>query len=210
VTSIRALVAIVALGLVCAACSRTPAEPKDPSVTGAAPDVAFSATVTPKDGAIAISYRLTNRSPGELIVPNRVPAYGAAGTLTPDPNAVYVTGGDDDEAVLSKRVFPRPDTDKVNWATTPLTYGTIVAPGASVAEDITVPLPLTRRHPYGDDFGDGTIKLPDPIKSVRFCLGVINRADLPNAPVKDGVVTLGNSKDAVSVQHLSCTKSAKL
>jgi hypothetical protein len=123
---------------------------------------------------------------------------------------VYVTGGDDDEAVLSKRVFPRPDTDKVNWATTPLTYGVIVAPGASVAEDITVPLPLTRRHPYGDDFGDGTIKLPDPVKSVRFCLGVINRADLPNAPVKDGVVTLGNSKDAAGVQHLSCTKSVQL
>jgi Ca2+-binding RTX toxin-like protein len=97
----------------------------------------------------------------EMGAPNRVPAYGAAGTLTPDPNPAYVTGGDDDEAVISKRVFPRPDTDKVNWATTPLTYGVIVAPGASVAEDFTVPLPLTRRHPYGDDFGDGTIKLPD-------------------------------------------------
>jgi hypothetical protein len=210
VTRIKALATVVALGLICAACSRTPAEPADPSAKGAAPDVAFSATVTPKDGAIAISYRLTNRSSGELIVPNRVPAYGAAGTLTPDPNAVYVTGGDDDEAVLSKRVFPRPDTDKVNWATTPLTYGTIVAPGASVAEDITVPLPLTRRHPYGDDFGEGTIKLPDPITSVRFCLGVINRADLPTAPVKDGVLTVANSKAAASVQHLSCTKSVKL
>jgi hypothetical protein len=201
---------VLVLGLLCAACSRTPAEPADPPVTGPAPDVAFSATVTPQDGSIKISYRLTNRSSGELIVPNKVPVYGAAGSLTPDPNAVYVTGGEDDQAVISKRVFPRPDTDKVNWATTPLTYGVILAPGASVAEDITVPVPLTRRHPYGDDYGDGAIKLPDPVKAVRFCLGVINRADLPKAPVKDGVVTLGHSKDAAGVQHLSCTAAVKL
>jgi hypothetical protein len=210
VTRTRAVVAVLALGLLCAACARTPAEPKDPPVAGPAPDVAFSATVTPHDGSIAVSYRLTNRSSGDLIVPNRVPAYGPSGKLTPDPNAVYVTGGDDGAAVISKRVFPRPDTDKVNWATTPLTYGVIVAPGASVAEDITVPLPLTRRHPYGDDLGDGAIKLPDPVKTVRFCLGVINRAGLPKAPVKDGVVTLAHSNDAAGAQHLSCSGSVKL
>jgi len=187
--------------LACAACSSSPAEPPDPTPAGAPPVVAFTATVTPGAGALAITYKLINQSPGDLVAVDRLPA---------GSGAVYVTGKENGRVEVSRRVFPRRLTDKVSWATTPSAAGTVVAPGESVGASITVALPLARVSPYGNDLGDGEIKLPDPVEEVVFCLGVVPRAAVPAAPGADGSVVVVHDSRLAGVQHLFCSGPAHL
>jgi len=163
-----------------AACgSSRPTEPADPPATGAPPAVELTATLTVQEQRLHVTYRLVNRSGEPLIVLNQVPT----ATSTPDANAVYVTGRPGSGRVeIAKRAYAMPDTDRKTWAQPEHVAGVILAPGGSVGEDLTVPLPLRRRHPYGDDIGYGTIKLPDPVQDVVFCLGVVDRAQLRISP----------------------------
>ena len=212
-TCTKALIAGLALVMACAACSDSPAEPPDPAASGSPPAAAFTATVTPGKDSLAISYRLTNQTSIDLVALNSVPVANQH-----PPDAVYVTGrGDDGEVEISKRAFARPDSDMMRWESYPSIGGVIVAPGQSVAEDITVPLPLTRMFPYGNDLGDGEVKLPDPIKDVVFCLGVIPRSALPTpSPSPSGPTTDDSRIETVHssfftrAQHLFCSAPVKL
>jgi hypothetical protein len=210
VTRTRALIAGVALVLACAACSDSPTEPADPPASGPPPAAAFTATVTPGKGSLAISYRFTNQTSADLVALNRIRYENGY-----PPDAVYVTGrGDDGRVEISKRAFAMPHTDKMDWAAFATVGGVIVPPGQSVAEDITVPLPLVRTFPYGNDLGDGEIQLPDPIKDVVFCLGVIPRQALrspsSSATADDGKVETVHSSLITAAQHLFCSAPAKL
>ena len=196
VTRARALVATVAC-LVIAGCSASPAEPPDPVATGTLPDVMFTAGVKPGQGALSITYELTNRSPADLVVVNRV---------LPDANAVFVVGRRDGRVQIGKRAFARPDDDRTDYATTPSTGGTVVGPGKSVGETFTVPLPLTRQHPYAND----EIKLPEPVKNVVFCLGVLPRAAVAGTTGPDGAVVVVHDKATTTRQHLFCSPPASL
>ena len=137
-----------------------------------------------------------------------MPAYSAAGTAQPDPNAVYVTGvTGTDRVQLAKRAFAMPDSGKT-WVQAAQVGGVVVPDGQSVEESLVVPLPLTRRHPYGDDVGQGVITLPDPVREVVFCLGVLRAADAPPHPPGD--ITLPHLVSTTSVQHLLCSEPTKL
>jgi len=193
------------------ACTTAPAEPADPPASGNRPAVGFTATVTVDGQAVRISYQLVNQSTDELIVLNRVPAYTTAGTEKADPNAVYVVGRAKSHTVeIGKRAFPMPDTGKKTWVQAPRVAGVTLPPGQSIGEEVTVSLPLQRRHPYGDDFGDGTIALPDPIKELVFCVGVIRRSEAQGAAASGDTITLPHLISTTSVQHLFCSAATKL
>ncbi|KUL33003.1 hypothetical protein [Actinoplanes awajinensis] len=193
----------------CAACdSVVPGEPdNDPPITTTPPAVEFTSAVEVRDRAVHVTYRLTNRSGTDLIALNR-----------DSPAGVYITGSGPGQVTIAERVFPRPDTTTMTWYVSPQVSGTVLAPGDTTGDDFTVPLPLERRHPYGNDYGDGVIPLPDPVTEIRFCLGVIRPADLP-VPAATASAAPGSAHPSVvlphlgvnaQVQHLSCTDPAPL
>ncbi|GAA4605617.1 hypothetical protein GCM10023107_72740 [Actinoplanes octamycinicus] len=215
----RVLAAVLVAALACGGCDGRAVEPDDPQPVGDGPEVRFSASVEVGERAVHVRYELTNTSGEPLTVFNRVPSYTPSGGLdTPDPGAVYVVGSTLDGRVqIAKRVFPRPDTDRMTWAMTPRVAATVVAAGVSVGEEFDVPLPLTRRHPYGEDFGDGPIALPDPVRDVVFCLGVARQAEVARyagpvdgpSPVADEI-SLPHLSIVTDRQHLSCSAPARL
>ncbi|BCJ47844.1 hypothetical protein GCM10010168_22030 [Actinoplanes ianthinogenes] len=212
----RLLVVALLTALGCAGCDTKPiepAEPVDPRPAGTAPLVRFSATVQAGETSVHVRYALDNTSGEPLMVINRVPIYTARPPNEPDPAAVYVVGSTPPGRVqIAERAFPRPDTDRMNWVATPTVGATVVRPGGAVSEEFDVPLPLTRRHPYGDNFGDGTIPLPDPVTEVVFCLGVVRHADLAGHAVRgEGPeITLPHLASVTDVQHLFCSDPARL
>ncbi|HWS37607.1 MAG TPA: hypothetical protein VN408_33365 [Actinoplanes sp.] len=207
-TSRRAAVAALALLLGCAGCTAGPGEPADPPAEGPAPPVGFQASVVVRGQSLHITYELVNTGDASLTVFNRVSSYSWSGTPSDDPAGVYVTGtGESGRVQIAKRVFPRPDTDKVSWAVTPRTGAVTVAPGASVREEFDVALPLQRHHPYGDDLGDGPVKLPDPVREVVFCLGVARTSELPAASAES---TYPHDATVSGVQHLSCSEPVEI
>jgi len=184
-------------------CSSGPAEPPDPPASGAPPAVGFTATVSVEGQSIHITYQLTNQSADELLVLSRVPGSGKN-----DPNAVYVVGRTGTHVVeIGKRAFAMPDTDKVSWAQAARVGVVKLPPGESVGEQVTVALPLKRRHPYGDDYGDGAITLPDPIEEVVFCVGVVRQSEAKGLAADD---TLPHLSSTTTVQHLFCSSPTKL
>ncbi|NUR73660.1 MAG: hypothetical protein HOU81_22815 [Hamadaea sp.] len=179
-------------------CSAAPAEPADPPASGTPPAIAFTAKVAVEGQTIHISYQLTNKSADEVLVLDRVP-----GT-----DAVYVVGRSGTHLVeIGRRAYAMPDTDKVSWAQAARVGVTKLPPGESVDEQVTLALPLQRRHPYGDDYGDGTIKLPDPIEQVVFCVGVVRAAEAKGLAADE---TLPHLSSTTSVQHLFCSDPVKL
>jgi hypothetical protein len=195
----RLLAGSLAAVLGAAGCgSPPPSEPADPPATGTPPTVEFTATLAVEGQRLHITYRLTNRSGEPLIVLNRV----ADG----DANAVYVTGrGGSGRVEVAKRAFAMPDTTRRTWAHPEHVSGVTLPAGQSVGEDLTVPLPLRRQHPYGDDIGYGTIKLPEPVKDVVFCLGVIREREAPPHESAGDTVTVAHLSGATRVQYLSCS-----
>jgi hypothetical protein len=184
-------------------------EPADPTSPAARPDAEFHADVAVTDAAVRITYRLTNSSDAELLVPNQLPDDN--GEYDGDGSRAYVTGADGGVAI-AQRVFPQPDTDRMDWAQAPQLRATRVAPGKTLEGVVEVPRPFERRQPYGDDLGYGTIELPDPAADVRFCLGVIASpypvpiADQASEPAP--VVNHGNQN--AEVQYLFCAEPVSL
>jgi hypothetical protein len=224
---IRLLIAVgLAAGMT--ACTETPpapaTEPVDPPATGTAPVARFVATVQSGSGTLHISYQISNDSGDELIVLNRVPVYSAAGSARHDVNAVYVIGGGDDRVQVAKRAFTMPEgIERVQYAEM---LGETLGAGRTLSEDVTVPMPLHRIYPYGDDLGHGVIRLPDRLAEVIFCLGVVRRADLGSdlgselsprpsedtspPPPGERTVTLAHSPAVAAAQHLFCTDPVAL
>jgi hypothetical protein len=217
VTPTRRLLAgaVLALTLGCAGCTGQPSEPPDPQAKGTAPDAGFTSTVETRGQALHITYELTNRSDGELIVFNRVPAFSPSGSMVEDPASVYVIGsGPEGRVQVAKRAFHQLESDKTDWAQTPLIGVTALAPGKALREEFDVPLPLERRRPYGDDYGDGPVKLPDPVREVVFCVGAARAADLPTPAAPPGGSdfgpVLGHVPKITEPQYLWCSPPSAL
>jgi len=181
-------------------------EPDDPGGKVDRPDASYDVKVTVDETDVHIQYSLSNDSGQPLLVVNQLPVVAGAGLRYRDDLA-YVTGQDNDRVQLSQRVFAWPDTDKKNWAQAPRVGVTRLAPGKSVTATISVPRPLTRSQPFGDDLGYGTIALPDPVKDVVFCLGVIP-SPWPLAigmTEDDGVPTIAHGDASNEAQYLFCS-----
>lgn len=182
-------------------------EPADPKGADAIPGVEFTATVEVVDDAVKVEYELVNESSSKVYLPNRVGRSDDYGRVTHDPNFVYATGARGGGVDLAKRAFATPDTDRESWAQAPTVGVTVVAPGGRVTESLSVPMPLERHQPWGSDYGYGTVRLPDPVERIRFCLGVL-AAPLPPAAAlekdDDGpVISHGNASN--QAQHVYCS-----
>lgn len=191
---------MVALGLAVAlaltGCAAKPGEPPDPTPSGPAPDVAFTADIAAGPDGFRISYRLTNRSTEDLIALS-----GPEPPARPDRNAVSIIATAVPGRVqIAKRAFAKPD----NYIETQesMAGGMIVAPGASVAEQLYVPAPTHSIAPFSTLDGH---PLPDPITEVVFCVGVLRLREAHVASNDGSVVTVSESTATTSVQHLFCS-----
>lgn len=165
-------------------------EPRNTSTNAASPDTthgeppAPDANTLPADGAddlsfettirqsgrdqLLISYTIKNRGRQALLLMNRPPARGGTSAPLPNPNFVYVETQSDGVVEISKRVKQPPRETTVF---VPDVLGaTLLAPGQSFSEEVRVDLAARRRksaQPIRD-----VPDIPDPVKRVRFCLGV--------------------------------------
>jgi hypothetical protein len=198
VTRTRTLAAALAaaVGFAAAGCSGGgPGEPPDPQPTSAAPKVDFTADVDVRQNDVHVAYQLVNKSGGDLY------AFKS--------DKVYATGHDNGRVQLAQRAFAMPDGD-VTWTQAVPADGVRVGDGQQITADLTVPLPLQRRHPYGDDYGDGPIKLPDPINDIVFCLGIVRASDVTVTVPAGTAITLPNLASTTAIQHLLCSEPTKL
>ncbi len=185
-------------------------EPADPRSDQPEPEASFRVEVTPDDTAVSIRYRLTNGSDRVLLVPNQLT--DSNGAVDDTRQTVYVTGTGEHAVAISQRVFASPETDRLDLAQLPTVGVSRLKPGGILSVDLEVPLPLERRHPFGDDLGYGTIELPDPVDEVQFCLGVISAPVAPNVGLvrSDGVSTIQHGTPANDAQYLYCSDPVDL
>lgn len=202
--------------LVVAGCASAQEEPLSPTSTGGGPtepsqeaprpDVDFTAEVTPGSDAIAVSWSLTNTGDRPLLVVDHLQRASGASVIY-DPETAYVVGGTDDTVQVAQRLYDLPETDTMSYAQLPTAGATELAPGDTIERELSVPVPLVRASPWGNDLGAGPIALPDPIESVQFCLGVIAGDPQPSwGAGRDGdVVVLEHGSEAVAAQHVLCS-----
>mgnify|MGYP001210798250 FL=1 len=201
------LVGLVGLALAASGCTTEPSEPPTSKPTGPAPAVEFTASVEPKATAIDIRYRLVNRDDKVLYALNRVFSAGSADSFKSTPNDVYVTVRRGGGVEIAKRAFDLPPGMMADAPA--MLSGTPLAPGESVEESFSVSRPLERRHPYGNRPEDGPTALPDPIRYVVFCLGVVDVAplDIPAAP---GKLIFDHDAWVTQAQHVFCSDRVPL
>jgi hypothetical protein len=184
----------------------------EPTATDAAPsgaprpDVSFDVEVTPGPTSVAVSWSLTNTGTDPLLVVNRLPRASGA-TVVYDPEVAYVVGGDDGLVQIASQLFDVPETDRLDSAQLPRAGATEVEPGDVLTQDLTVPVPLVRSSPWGDDLGDGPIELPYPVTSVQYCLGVVAGSLQPSwgAGRTGEEILLSHGGPAVGAQHVLCS-----
>ncbi len=203
---------VIGLAVALAACSSPSGSTRtdDPDDSGApatptpsveAPDVDFSATLTPRSDELVIEWSLRNRSTDEVLVTNRVP--DSYGRLSERPDTAYVVAGADGGTEIAKRVFPVSSDaggDAFPWiGVTPL------PPGESLEETLRVPLPPQAYAPPTVDAGD-----PPASGPVVFCVGVlVGRDESWGFHDVDGVTTVNHGR-ATAGQAVFCSDPVQL
>lgn len=185
-------------------------EPADPTPTAAMPDVEVEHEIGVVDGRVRAQYTVTNRTEERVFLPNRVPVPSGGGTRY--ANLPYLTGAEDGVVVLSQRAFPWPGGD-VALADEPRGAGTMLPPGETVTVALAADVPLERRHPFGDDLGEGAITLPDPVTGLQLCVGVfvppfppaMELAEVDDPDYRD-VFTFAHGNAAHAAQYLFCSE----
>ncbi|MFC6020417.1 hypothetical protein ACFP2T_30135 [Plantactinospora solaniradicis] len=163
--------------------------------TGARPTVNFDAKVAPRAEALDIRYTLRNQGTEPVV------AYvGVDSGDAPRAYDVYVTARKDGTVEVAKRTFaipPNVNADAIGYI-----EGVVVPPGEEVTEEFSVPLPLEGDRPYLS-----SVKLPEPVREVVFCLGAVLQSEAA-APKP---AEQGRGKYPLNgPQHLFCSPPAKL
>jgi len=128
---------------------------------------------------------------------------------------VYVTARKDGTVEIAKRTFTVPPGITLDAQT--LLQGTILQPGKNLADEVSVPLPLSPLREYLDP---ADMSLPNPVKKVVFCLGVTRQDAFPEdtrngVDLEDDGASPSPSKDGPlfthpSSQHLFCSATYRL
>lgn len=132
-------------------------------------DLSFETTIraTGRD-QLQISYTIKNRGRRPVLLMNRPPASAGESAPLPNTNFVYVETQSDGVVEISKRVREQPRETTVF---APEVLGaTMLGPGQSYREEVRVDL-AARRRKSGQPVRN-VPDIPDPVKRVRFCLGV--------------------------------------
>lgn len=166
----------------------------------------YHATIEVETGQVVVRWHLTNEGSQELLVADGIPVVAGAGFRCQRDSAYVIPS--DGSVELSQRVFPWPDTDKT-WVTAPRVGVTRLAAGDTLSRTLTVPRPLTLRHPFGTDLGDGELSLPAAPEMVAFCLGVIAPPLKPALALQsmNGAETIVHGQVPFGSQHLFCADS---
>jgi hypothetical protein len=203
----RACALVIGLAAALAACTAptTSTGPDDscepsgrptPTPTVEAPEVDFSATLSPGRDELVIEWSVRNRSDEEVLVTNRVP--DSFGRLSDRPDTAYVVAAADGGTEIAKRVFAVSSDaggDALPWiGVTPL------PPGETLEETLRVPLPLQAYAPPTVDAGEVPASGP-----VVFCVGVlVGREPSWGFHDVDGVTTVNHGR-ATAGQATFCS-----
>ncbi|MDQ4052112.1 MAG: hypothetical protein M3237_05350 [Actinomycetota bacterium] len=184
-------------------------EPADPASGAVRPTASVGIEVAADDDRLLVDYSVTNDGKDDLLVVNRLPQPAGAGTSYVDDIA-YASGKDDGRVQVAQRVFPWPDSDRIDFGQAPHMGATGLPPGESLDVHLEVAMPLERRQPFGDDLGYGSITLPDPVTDIVFCLGVIAppypRGVSPTLdPGDPSLMLLAHGDAAHEAQYLFCS-----
>ncbi|MEO3746940.1 hypothetical protein [Plantactinospora sp. B5E13] len=163
--------------------------------TGARPEVNFDATVTPRGEALNIRYTLRNQGAEPI-----VGYVGVERDAASHADDVYVTARQDGTVEVAKRTFAIPPN--VNADAVGTIEGVVIPPGEGFTEEFAVPLPLAGDRPYVSE-----VKLPEPVREVVFCLGVVPQSEAAAPkPADDGC----GRYPLNGPQHLFCSPPATL
>jgi hypothetical protein len=195
---IKKWIAAVAAGLTLAGCflvkgneAYVDYEPQW-KATGTRPEALLTASIEPRPDTLGIRYTLRNNGSEPLV------AYvGVTGEAASHAWDVYVTAREDGVVEIAKRTFTIPPN--VNADSIGQIEGVVVAAGAEFTEDFAVPLPLKARRPYTTK-----AKLPDPVRKVAFCLGVVLQKEAPPPQPADG--SARGRYPLNGPQHLFCSE----
>jgi hypothetical protein len=205
----RLLAALAAAALLvwgAAGCDRS----KEGGDTVAKPSVTLTATFAVSASALTIDYRVVSTDRAAVVLFTGVPKKETTQRPTADPDAVYVTASGD-TVELSKRLFAPPaGVDVAAYFTL---RGTVLAPGATFTERVTVALPLQARRPYA-----GAMKpspaLPAEVRKVRFCVGAALQDKVAPVPAAspDGEQSLVYAHNPVweKAQRVFCSEVYQL
>lgn len=186
-------------------------EAASPAVNNAqgSDDLSFEANIraTGRD-QLLIRYTVRNRGSQPMLLINRPPARPGSSTPLPNPNFVYVETQPDGTVEISKRVKELPRETTVFMPDVP--GATLLAPGKSFSEDVNVDLAARRRRTEKPI--TSVPEIPDPVKKVRFCLGVAPAEGLTTKAVGKGKnqVIYPDPGAVLMKQRLLCSETVDL
>jgi hypothetical protein len=163
--------------------------------TGTKPNVAFTASVKKQGDGLAISYTLRNQGAEAIVAYIGVPGDAASHSYD-----VFVTAREDETVEIAKRTFSIPPGTNADAVGT--IEGAVIPPGEQFAEEFFLSLPLKGNRPYVSE-----VKLPDPVKTVVFCVGALLQKEAPAPKPAD------NNRGAYPLngpQHLFCSDPATI
>ncbi len=152
-------------------------------------------------GDLVVEYSVTNRGARSVLLLTRGDT-----SLGLGPGRVYVEPQTDGTVDLTQRGYTLPP-DYGGPGPSVLTYPGVsaLAPGKTAKETLRVRAPKTRQHPYGRYYPE--VQMPDPLRRVRFCLGVV-AGDAPTKMTRGTRVL--TSLQAVAAQELLCGEPQEL
>jgi hypothetical protein len=150
------------------------------------------------DGQLVVEYSVTNRGAQPVLLVNRGDTSFGLG-----PGRVYVEPQEDGTVDLTQRGYTLPPGYSGPAPTAAIYPGVSeLAPGKTATETLRVRAPKSRQHPYGRYYKQ--VAVPEPLRRVRFCLGVI-KGDAETKTTRGTRVL--TSLQAVAAQELLCTET---
>lgn len=152
-------------------------------------------------GDLVVEYSVTNRGPRAVLLLNRGDTTSGLG-----PGRLYVEPQEDGSVNLTQRGYTLPPGHRGPGPTAAIYPGVSeLGPGKTAKETARVRAPAARQHPYGRYYPN--LPVPDPLRRVRFCLGVAP-ADAPTKTTRGTRVLM--SLQAVAAQELFCADAQEL
>lgn len=152
-------------------------------------------------GDIVVDYSVTNRGARAVLLVNRGDTSFGLG-----PGRVYVEPQEDGTVNLTQRGYTLPPGYSGPAPTAAIYPGVSeLAPGKTATESVRSRAPKARQHPYGRYYKEAAV--PEPIRRVRFCLGVV--AGDAETKTTRGTRVL-TSLQAVAAQELLCSETKEL
>jgi hypothetical protein len=152
-------------------------------------------------GDIVVEYSVTNRGARPVLLVNRGDTSFGLG-----PGRVYVEPQADGTVDLTQRGYTLPAGYSGPGPSAAVYPGVSeLAPGKTASETVRARAPKGRQHPYGRYYPEASV--PDPLRRVRFCLGVV--ASYAQTKTTRGARVLA-SLQSVAAQELLCSDVQEL